>query len=211
MNTVGIYRNYGALWSYDYRRGDPTLPHAELSEGRCTDVYWNSDIVLSDPAIAASLAARLATRLKAWDAVSSVEWVIGSAYGAITWSYELARQLGARHGFTKKDPADPQRQVWDGRIPAGASVLQCEDVITSFRTIFEVRRAVGATNPDAVRFLEPVAAIVWRPVALDAAEVEVIALTVQAANAWPQESCLLCRQGSPRLRPKAHWGDLIGE
>ncbi len=206
-----IYEDAGAVWRYDYRRGDLTLPHAELTSGLCADFYINSAEVMSRPQLCERLAQELLERLRKRD-VLPVDWVIGSGYGAITFSYEVARQVGARHGFVLKDRADPKRMVWEGlSIFPGAVVLQCEEVIVTRLTTFEVRAAVTRGNPAPVIFHPIVATAIYRPPEPPhRGDMDVIALVTRVVKAWEPSDCPLCVQGSPRLRPKSHWQELTG-
>ncbi|MEK9148230.1 MAG: hypothetical protein AAB650_02225, partial [Patescibacteria group bacterium] len=210
----GIYLERNAVWYYDYRRGDPTVPHAALSSDLCSDGYVNSRIVMSDPELVRLLASELVLRIREQTVILPVDWVVGSPYGSITFSYELARQLGARHGFVEKDPKNPGRMVWQGVvIPARARVLRCEELIVTRGTAVEVRLAIENGNPEPVCFLPEVVTAIWRPHLFEPNfGIDITALVRRNdMRTWPQEECLPCKQGSPRLRPKAHWSKFISK
>lgn len=143
------------------------------------------------------------------------DWVVGSAYAAIAFSYEVARQMGARHGFVKKAPTSekPKRMVWeDLQIPEGAKVLQCEELITTFGTTYEVRNAILEGNKERVIFLPQVATIVYRPEELDGeVDSQVIPLLMRVVKTWDPNKCPLCAQGSPRVRPAQNWARLTSK
>lgn len=208
--VLELYRERDAVWFFNYQ-GDPKAPHAELTSGRCSDGYVNSAPVLSDPEIGRRLAWQLAMRL--FQANIYPDWVVGSAYAAITLSYHLAALVGARHGFTEKDPKDPKRMIWARFvIPRGSSVLQCEELITTLQTTNEVKQAVRDGNPSPVKFLTEVVTVVHRPDALPVKTDRVIIPLVQrVVKSWKPEECPLCKQGSPRVRPKSHWAELTGK
>ncbi len=203
---VKIYQDRGAWWTFDYV-GDPYAPHAKLTSGRCADGYVDSSKVLCEPAYCELLAHNLVNMLRARNAVLPVDWIVGSPYAAITFSYEVARQLGVRHGFAEKDPANPKKLVWTSRfaIPGGASVLQVEELITTLGTTLEVRTAVEQGNPEPVRFLPDVATVIYRPEKLQGGMIDVIALVRREMKSWAPEDCPLCAQGSEPLRPKENW------
>ncbi len=207
QNVLEFYDQANAVWFFDYS-GDLTVPHVELTGGLCSDGYFDSPLVLSDPVSTEILAYELATRLGS--AGISPDWVIGSAYSAITFSYEVAKKLRARHGHTEKDPSDPKRMHWRRWvIPEGATVLQVEELITSFGTTLEVRRAVEEENPKPVQFLPMVGTIIYRPSDLNASmPLKVVALAQREIKTWKREDCPLHQQGSPALRPKEHWAEL---
>lgn len=208
--VLQLYSERDAVWFFNYQ-GDPKAPHAELTSGRCSDGYVNSALVLCDPCVGTILAWQLfygLIRLNVWP-----DWVVGSAYAAITLSYQLALLVGAQHGFVEKDPKDPKKMVWSRfTIPEGATVLQCEELITTMQTTNEVKRAVREGNPHPVRFLSEVITAIHRPDALPVATDRVIIPLVQrVVKSWKPEECPLCRQGSRRVRPKSHWAELTGK
>ena len=209
QEILEIYQRAGAVWFFDYK-GDPKAPHAELTSGLCSDGYVNSAPVLSDPVTVQTLGFWMTKRLGERN-ITEVDWVIGSAYAAITFSYEVARQLGARHGFVEKDPTNPKKMVWNRlAIPGHAEVLQCEELITTLGTTMEVRRAVDEGNPEPVRWLPTVATAVYRPTDLwmDHDDIGIVYLVGRQVQSWKPEECPLCVNGSPRLRPKQHWTEL---
>ena len=209
---LALYERENAIWFFDYN-GDPKVPHVELTSGLCSDGYVNSAPVLADPEKVSMLVSELVTRL-AKRKVVKFDWVIGSAYSAITFSYELAGQFGAKHGFVKKDPENQKRMVWtDLTIPTGAMILQCEELITTFGTALEVRRAVQEGNKEPVFFLPDVATAVYRPEKLQGGLIDVISLVAREVKTWKPGECPLCIQGSPRLRPRVtqeNWARLTG-
>lgn len=212
---LSIYQERNAVWFFDYN-GDPKAPHAELTSGKCSDGYVNSAPVLEDPRNTQLLARKLITILQKRNAVLPVDWIVGSAYAAITFSHEIARQLNAKHGFVEKDPVNPKKMIWKRfTIPAGATVLQCEELITTLGTTLEVRRAVEEGNPHPIRFLPDVATAIYRPEKLDVStgNIDVISLVAQEVKTWKPgpENCPLCAQGSKPLRPKQHWSKLTGK
>ena len=146
-----------------------------------------------------------------------VDWVVGSPYAAITFSYELARQLDARHGFAEKDPKNPKQMIWNPSrfpIPANAVVLQCEELITTLGTTLEVREAITKGNPNPVHLLPIVAAAVYRPAHFgDCDPVTVVALIEREVKSWKPDECPLCKQGSEPLRPREgqNWALLTGK
>lgn len=207
---LGIYRKENAIWFFDYS-GNPKAPHAELTSGLCSDGYVNSAPVLSDPVNVEFLVSELVNRLAKQNVVK-FDWVVGSAYAAITFSYELARQFGVRHGFVEKDPTIPKKMVWNGlTIPAGDLVLQCEELIATLGTTLEVRRTIQDGNSEPVFFLPDVATAIYRPEKLQGGPINVISLVEREVKTWKPEECPLCAAGSPRLRLKQNWARLTGK
>ncbi|MDO8686921.1 MAG: hypothetical protein Q7K11_01800 [Candidatus Berkelbacteria bacterium] len=208
------FYSHNAAWVHD---GDPKKPHAELTSGRCSNGFFDCMRLLCHPNLNEILAQQLVYRLHRHDlGTQKVDWVIGSPYAAITFSYEVAKALSAMHGFVEKDPTDPsgKRMFWQRmQIPAGSNVLQIEELITTSGTFREVRRAVIEGNGEPVNFLPLVGALVHRPSKLpaDYGLIKVVALIEKEVWAVEPEDCLLCAGGSARYRPKSHWAELTGK
>jgi len=201
-----------AGWAHD---GDPQKPHAELTSGKCSNAFYDCLRVLRHPNLNEILARQLTQKLKA-DGIGEVDWVIGSPYAAITFSYEVAKALGAIHWFAEKDPTDSKgkKMVWRRMtIPKGARVLQVEELITTSGTFKEVRRAVEQGNSEPVEFLPVVGVLIHRPPKLpvDYDGTKIIAVIEKEVWAIEPNECPLCREGSKRLRPKSNWKELTGK
>jgi len=201
--------------------GDPKNPHAELTSGKCSNGFFDCMRVLKYPNLNEILAIELATLLiedirENYEEPSNIDWVIGSPYAAITFSYEVAKELRAVHGFCEKDPIVPKEKkfLWQRMvIPGGSRVLQIEELITTSGTFRGVQRAIEEGNPEPVKFLPVVGVLVHRPPRLpaDYGDREIIALVEKEIWAVEPEDCPLCKAGSVRYRPKAHWRELTGK
>ena len=199
-------------WMHD---GDPNKPHAELSSGLCSNGFFECQAILEHPNLNEILAYQLYKKLVE-NGVEKVDWVIGSPYAAITFSYEIAKAFGAVHGFAEKDPSNSsgKKMVWRRRtIPESAIVLQIEELITTSNTFREVRRAIEEGNKYSVNFISVVGALVHRPSKLPAryGDRKVVALVEREVWAVEPSECLLCDAGSERVRPKSNWEELTGK
>jgi len=215
-----------AVWIHDGRGGSP---HAELTSGKCSNGYFNCSNVLKYPNLTEILAQQLyleiGVRLRKTDLLDKIDYVIGSPYAGITYSYELAKAFGAVHGFTEKDPQSGNKKAMKWKrdsIPEGATVLQVEELVTTSGTFQEVRKAVRRDNKNDVNFLPFVATLIHRPVKLptlypiedngEKTEIEIISLINKEIWAVDQEDCPLCKKGgSERLRPKENWFKLTNK
>jgi len=204
-----IFKDANAYWGYE---GEPCseTPHAELTSGLCSNGYFNCSKVLKDPRANEILAHQLVKKLKA-EGLEKVDWVVGSPYAAITFSYEVAKAFGANHGFTEKDSRNPKKMIWKRfSIPKKAKVLQIEELITTSGTMKEVRRAVFTGNRKRVTFLPIVGSLVHRPQKLpvDYGDIKVVALVEKEIQTFEPKECPYCRVGSKRYRPKTNWREL---
>ncbi len=200
-----------AGWIY---HGDPdsAKPHAELTSGKCSNGYFNCRKVMCYPRLAEILAVQLYRKLITLLAPDLI--VIGSAYSAITFSYEVARAFGAPHFFVEKDPADPKgkKMIFKEEISGSSRVLQIEELITTMGTTQAVRKAVFEKNPEPIIILKIVGTCIHRPEKLpaDLGDRQVVALVEKEISTWDPEQCPYCKVGSPRVRPKGNWAQLVG-
>lgn len=203
-----------AVWIHD---GNFQRPHAELISGKCSNAFFDCNRVLKYPKFNKILAFHIVKKLKTDGLTDAdVDWVIGSPYAGITFSYNVAVFFDAIHAFPEKDPSDPKgkKMVWRRlTIPKGAKVLQAEELITTSGTFQEVRRAVEEGNSEPVEFLSEVGTLVHRPPKLpaDYGNRKVVALLEKEVWAVEPKDCPLCKQGSKPLRPKTHWAELTGK
>lgn len=198
--VLDIYRQEHAIWFFDYN-GDPTAPHAELTSGLCSDGYINSRKVFSNPEHVRMIAFEIAKKL--WRRSVNPDWVVGSPYSAITFSYELARQMGARHGFPEKDLRNPGRMIWRDEIPGYTTILQAEELITTFGTTAEVLRAIIERNPEPVVTVQEVATAIYQPSKLEAPTPRsLITLVTRQIQTWLPIDCPLHKNGSPTVKGK---------
>jgi len=202
-----------AAWMHD---GNSRSPHAELTSGKCSNGFFDCIRVLRIPKLCEIFALQLFKKLIE-QGIKKVDWVIGSPYAAITFSYEVAKAFEAVHAFTEKDPliipTNPKRKgmLWRRmEIPKNATVLQIEELVTTSGTFKEVRWAIEKGNPEPVNFLPVVGALVHRPPKLpaDYGDIKVVSLIEKEVWAVEPENCPLCKAGSKRLRPKANWKEL---
>ncbi len=199
-------------WQY---QGEPSpeKPHAEFTSGLCSGGYFDVPRVLKYPNVAEVLGRQLGRRLRE-SGIGRVDWVVSSAYSAIVFGHEVAKELGAIFLNTEKDPADSKKQLWQKQtIPAGAKVLQAEELITTTQTLNAVRKAVTDGNDGEVEFLSTVGVLVLRPATLLSEHDgrKIVGLIETEIKSYDPKECPYCAVGSSRYSPKTHWKELTGQ
>lgn len=213
VQVIKIFDDCNAHWVHS---GDPEEPHAKLTDGTCGHEYFNYANVMRYPKINRILAGELFSRLiEAGIKDNPPDYVIGSAYSAITLSYEVAHLLNAMHVFPKKSCASSEGLVFKTwTIPSDANVLQIEET-TSLKTVAGVRRAVVCGNESTINFSPIVGTVVFRPrelrpeYTIGHQKIEVVSLITKEIPVIHQEKCELCRAGSKRYTPKDNWNRLV--
>lgn len=198
---------------FEHGEPDPKKGHVLLTSGLHCGSYFDVPRVLRYANVAEVLGRQLGRRLKQAE-IGKVDWVVSSAYSAIVFGHEVAKELGVIFLSTEKDPADRKKQLWQKQtIPAGATVLQVEELITTTQTLEAVRKAVTNGNEGKVKFLSTVGVLVLRPPKLlpkyDGRNI--VALIKKEIPGYAPEDCPYCAAGSQLYHPKTHWKELTGQ
>jgi orotate phosphoribosyltransferase len=194
-----------ALWLHS---GDPSAPHVELTSGKCSDGFVNTLRLLKYPNISMILADVMAKIYRAHDPLNrKPDWVIGSDHAGATFSQNVALQLRAKHEFTEKGP--DKTQLWKREtIGADELVVQQEELVTTLKTLDEVRKGIISGNAHPVTFGYASMTLVHRSSSYEFEGKPILYFRHYDIQTWEPEECPLCAAGSPRLRPKQHWAEL---
>ena len=181
-DVLALFRRSGALLEGHFR----------LSSGLHSPGYLQCALVLSGPRDAEALGAGLAAKVRSLGAAT----VLSPALGGIVIGQEVGRALGIRAIFAER--ADGTLTLRRGfQLEPGEKVLVVEDVVTtggSTRETMDVARAAGAVVVGAC-------AIVDRSGGKQGLDVPFHALLHRDLPTYPPESCPLCAQGVPVVKP----------
>jgi orotate phosphoribosyltransferase len=197
-----IFQQQGAIWIHD---GLKTRPHALLTSGLHSDGFVNCTYVTQQPALLQRIISSndgLAPLLPA----SGVDWVIGSAYGAITLAYAVALQIGCRAGFTEKDGDAMKFSRFEP--VSSSSILVVEDTITTGGSTLKTIEGIQAAGVPEDRILPCIVCLVNRSGQSHLGSREIRSLLKLDIHTWKPDDCPLCREGSQAVRPKSHWAEL---
>jgi orotate phosphoribosyltransferase len=134
------------------------------------------------------------------------DWVIGSAFGAITFAHAVAHYLIARAGFTEKDGDAMKLARFE--IAPNETVLVVEDTISTGGSTKKTIEGIIASGVDDKQILPYIIALVNRSGSEDLAGRKIRALLTPVIHAWTPSECPLCKAGSQPVRPKVHWNEL---
>ena len=189
--------------------GDPSAPHAELTSGKCSTGFINALLLLKFPTVCGLLADDMAAQYRRLR-LPDPDWVIGSDHAAATLSYEVAKLLGAKHGFTeKRQEGEKKFQDWKREvIGSDELVLHVEELVSTTSTLEQVHDGIIEGNANPVRFAGASLCLVHRSPDYQFAGNPIDYLYHYDIETWAPEECPLCAAGSKRLRPKQHWAEL---
>jgi orotate phosphoribosyltransferase len=176
-----------------FRRAGAFLEgHFRLTSGLHSPGYLQSALVLQHPSEAAACGTAIAERVRALGA----EVVLSPALGGIVIGQEVGRALGVRAIFAERQ--DGTLTLRRGfTLAPGEKVLVVEDVVTtgvSTRETIDVARACGAIVVGA-------ASIIDRSSGEQGLDVPYEALVPISLPTYQPESCPLCAQGLPAVKP----------
>jgi orotate phosphoribosyltransferase len=187
--TIDLFKQTGA-----YLRG-----HFRLTSGLHSPEYLQCALVLQYPDNAAVLGEALAHRLGGF---GKVNVVAAPAIGGLIIGHEVARHLGARFIFTERD-SDGKMVLRRGfAVERGERAVVIEDVVTtggSSREVIDVLKAAGAEVLAA-------GSIIDRSGGHVELGVQRVALATLKVISYPPETCPLCQQGSPVVKPGSRPG-----
>lgn len=206
------FQNMGALWIHDQ---NPRRPHALLTSGNHSNGFFNASLVTVDTSVlihgCQTLLSQLGGEMHDNDQPLP-EMVVGSALGAITIAYELARTLSVMTGFTEKigDDDEGNRIMNLKRVPLepGTTVLCCEDVLTTGTTTLGTFKAIEDMGGSLLPYL---LVLVNRSGKTELAGRKILSLIEEEMPIWKPDECPLCAQGSEAIRPKGNWDKLTAE
>ncbi|MBV9743707.1 MAG: orotate phosphoribosyltransferase [Acidobacteriia bacterium] len=186
-SVMDLFRSRGA-----YLEG-----HFRLTSGLHSAGYLQSALVLQYPEAAEDLGRALATELRG-QMGSFVPLVASPALGGLIIGHEVARALGSRFIFTERDSATGKMTLRRGfHVEPGETAVVVEDVITtggSTREVVDVLKASGATVVAA-------ASLIDRSGGEAQVGVPRVALATLQVESYPPDSCPLCAQGIPAVKP----------
>ena len=172
--------------------------HFLLSSGRHSDRYFQCARLFQYPHRAAQALADMAERIREDIKAGKlqVDLIAGPAMGGIIAAYELGRQLGLPAIFTERDEKGTMilRRF---ELAPGQRILIAEDVVTTGRSSGECAAALESLGAG----ISALACVVdRRRPGVELSLPFYAAYKGEAAN-WESDSCELCKQGIPAVKP----------
>lgn len=199
-----VFQEKGAIWIHD---GNPQRPHALLTSGLHSDGFVNCTFITQQPVLLQRIVSS-PDGLSRLLPTEKIDWVIGSAFGAITLGFSVALEVGTRAGFTEKDGESMKLSRFS--VSSSDRVLVVEDTISTGGSILKTMDAVVRAGIPEDNVLPFIVCLVNRSEKTELAGKEIRALLTLQIHSWKPEECPLCRSGSQAVRPKTHWKDLTG-
>ncbi len=171
--------------------------HFRLTSGLHSPNYLQCALVLRHADAAEKMGRALAEALRQ-TVQEPISLVVSPALGGVIIGHEVARALGVPFLFTERDPATRAMQLRRGfTIQPGETAVVVEDVITTGGSTVETIQAVTALGARVLA----AGSIMDRSGGKAEVGVPRVALATLEVEAFAPESCPLCRQGLPVVKP----------
>lgn len=187
LDFEGLLREVGAL-----KEG-----HFLLASGRHSNRYVEKFDLLRQPAMTERACAEIVrqARARGWE----IDVVAGPTTGGILLAFEVARQLGVEAAYAERiEDGKPEREFRRGmQFRPGARVLVVDDILTTGGSVRETLNALAREPVEVVG----VAVLVDRSGGTVDLGVPLFGLTQMDIATWEAESCPLCAEGAPLVKP----------
>ncbi|MDP2934131.1 MAG: hypothetical protein Q8N81_08505 [bacterium] len=194
-----IARLCDGFWMHS---GNPKQPHAILTSNLHSNGFLSGPKYLQYPEIAGFFAEQTIRKLPPDVKALKIDTVVGSAYAAITFAWEVARLLGARHIHTEKEGKSQALLRFD--LSPGERVLRVEDLITTTSTVASVTEAlVKRCAPELPNFAQAILTLVSRSAEKEYAGDPIYHGVYFNIENFDPATCPLCAAGSEAIRPRA--------
>jgi len=182
----------GNIISLLLKTGGLLRGHFLLSSGLHSPQYLQCALLLQHPKRATHLGKELAKKFSQ----EKIDVVIGPALGGIIIAYEVARALETKALFAER--VEERMQIRRGfKINEGERVLVVEDVITTGGSVKEVINLVTELGGIVIG----VGALIDRSQSDINLGVPLKTLAKLNIETYSKETCPLCRQGLPLVKP----------
>lgn len=161
--------------------------HFKLTSGRHSDVYYEKFEVLKNPAICTPLCKEMAALF----ADDNIDVVVGPTTGGILIAYVVAEELGLNALYAEAGEGSERIFKRGFSLEKGARVLIVDDVVTTGRSLFEVRDLVKTYGAEIVGF----GALIDRSGGKVDFGYPMKALTRVDADTWETTDCPMCKDG----------------
>ena len=175
--------------------------HFVLSCGRHTDTFVGITEITSDPTYLEKLASEIVSQIS-----FRPNLIVGSALSGILFGGLLAIKLKTKFIYAERINNDMViRRGFPKYIYKGCKVIIADDVITSGRTVSQIKELVLSYGA----VVEGVVAL-WKREVVDFDGIPCVVLEKRILPSWEASKCILCKQNIPiTLTSNMHGEDFL--
>ncbi|HVL25510.1 MAG TPA: orotate phosphoribosyltransferase [Thermomicrobiales bacterium] len=170
--------------------------HFLYASGMHGDIYLEKFDLLRNPVATSKVCEHFAERFRD----ERIDVVVGPTTGGILLAFETARQLGVAAAYAERSSEGTSgREIRRGTtFQPGARVLVVDDILTTGGSVRETLAALQYHPVEVVA----VGVLVDRSAgATTFGDVPLVPIASKKFDAWPAETCPLCADGVPLVKP----------
>jgi orotate phosphoribosyltransferase len=170
--------------------------HFLYASGKHGDTYVEKFNLLRNPQATSEVCTHFADRFRD----ERIDVVVGPTTGGILLAFETARQLGVASAYAeRKGDGEPGREIRrDTTFEPGSRVLVVDDILTTGGSVRETLQALEDHPVEVVA----IGVLVDRSAgATTFGDVPLVAIASRKFDAWNADTCPLCEEGIPLVKP----------
>ena len=170
--------------------------HFLLSSGKHSDRYVEKFHLLRNPGVTSRVCEGFVERFRPLQA----DVIVGPTTGGILLAFEVARQLGLAAAYAERASEGSLTRAFrrGTRFAPGSRVTVVDDILTTGGSIRETITALESLDVE----IAAIGVLVDRSGgAATFGNYPLYPLLTMSVDAWPADSCPLCRAGTPITKP----------
>ena len=173
-----------------------------LESGLHSDLYLNTDFVVSDPKLVESIVKDIFIKELNSRNVKP-DWIVSYPPYGLPIAFELARQISSKFGYINR-----KTQVCDFDIQEGETIIVIGDDIYSGGSIKETIQIV--TSKGGI-VKSPILTIGNFTGTKSIMDLDVVSAISEKGNLYKENVCPMCKKGSKPVNPRTYWKELKEE
>ncbi len=184
-----------SVWKFDNSK----LHVKTLESGLHSDLYLNTDFVVSDPKLVESIVKDIFVKELNSRNIKP-DWIVSYPPYGLPIAFELARQINAKFGYINR-----KTQVCDFDIQEGETIIVIGDDIYS-----------GGSIKETIQIVTSKGAIVKSPILTignftgteSIMDLDIVSAISEKGTLYEENVCPMCKSGSKAVNPRTFWNDL---
>ncbi len=173
-----------------------------LESGLHSDLYLNTDFVVSDPKLVESIVKNIFVKELNSRNIKP-DWIVSYPPYGLPIAFELARQINAKFGYINR-----KTQVCDFNIQKGETIIVIGDDIYSGESIKETIQIV-ISKGGIVK--SPILTIGNFTGTKSIMDLDVVSAISEKGTLYEENVCPMCKAGSKAVNPRTYWKELKEE
>lgn len=187
-----------SVWNYNNSK----FHIKTLESGLHSDLYLNTDFVLSDPELVESIVKNIFIEELNSRNVKP-DWIVSYPPYGLPIAFELARQMNVKFGYINRET-----QVCDFDIQEGEAIIVIGDDIYSGTSIKETIQIVTLKGGIVKSPILTIGNFTGTKTIMD---FDVVSAISEKGNLYKEDVCPMCKAGSKAVNPRTNWKELKEE